>query len=107
MIDELAVKLELPAPQRMTDALAVPSVNVKIKSSEETQRLLYETGMDRRPDLVDKWRRRVDANDEARAMAILDAFEVDAYTRGDVFPVDRLWVASRAPHQERNDVISP
>ncbi len=107
VIDELAVKLELPAPQRMTDALAVPSVNVKIKSSEETQRLLYETGMDRRPDLVDKWRRRVDANDEARAMAILDAFEVDAYTRGDVFPVDRLWVASRAPHQERNDVISP
>jgi hypothetical protein len=52
VIHELAAKLELPAPDRMSHALTVPSVNVRIKSSEETQHLLYEATAGRRPDLV-------------------------------------------------------
>lgn len=108
VIDELAVKLELPAPQRMRDALTVPSVNVKIKSTEETQHLLYDTGIERRPDLVDKWRRTVDESHEARAMEILGAFDLDVYTRGDVFPAERLWLPSRVPSgRRRNDAIGP
>lgn len=100
VIDELAVKLELPAPDRIRDALTVPSVNVKIKSSEETRRLLYEATADRRPDLVDKWRRKVDANQEARAMEIVSRFELDVYTR-DVFPADSAWISRRAPIENR------
>ena len=100
VIDELAVKLELPAPNRIREALTVPSVNVKIKSSEETQHLLYETSAERRPDLVDKWRRKVDADEAARAMQILSVFELDVYTT-DVFPADRAWIRSRDPVEDR------
>lgn len=107
VIHELAAKLELPAPDRMRDALTVPSVNVKIKSSEETQRLLYETTADRRRDLVDKWRRKVDANEEARAMEIVSTFELDVYTR-DVFPADWAWIPPCAPVEDpRIDAIRP
>ena len=91
-IQELADKLELPAPDRIREALTVPSVNVTIKSSEETQRLLYETPSERRPDLVNKWRRKVDADEEARAMEIVSRFELDLYRRGDVFPADWAWI---------------
>ena len=94
-------------PRAHADALTVPSVNVKIKSSEETQHLLYETPADRRPDLVDKWRRRVDANDEARAMEILDAFELDVYTRGEVFPADRAWLPAVPGRRASRRAVSP
>ncbi len=109
VIDELAAKLELPAPDRMRDALAVPSVNVRIKSSEETQHLLFETGVDRRPDLVNKWRRKVDADEEARAMEILEAFDLNVYTRDDVFPAGWAWIPPRAPIEvdRRTDAIRP
>ena len=100
VIDELALKLELPAPNRIREALTVPSVNVKIKSSEETQHLLYETSAERRPDLVDKWRRKVDAEEAARAMQILGVFDLDVYTT-DVFPADWAWISSRAPVEGR------
>ena len=96
VIAELADKLVLPAPDRMRAALTVPSVNVKIKSSRETQHLLYGTSAERRPDLVDKWRRRVDERDEARAMEIVAAFGIDAYTAGEVFPADHVWIPSRS-----------
>jgi hypothetical protein len=107
VIDELAVKLELPAPNRIRDALTVPSVNVKIKSSEETRRLLFEATADRRPDLVDKWRRKVDGNQVARAMEIVSRFELDVYTR-DVFPADWAWISRRAPIEDsRTDESRP
>jgi hypothetical protein len=105
VIDELAVKLELPAPDRIRDALTVPSVNVKIKSSEETRRLLYEATADRRPDLVDKWRRKVDANEEARAMEIVGMFELDVYPGG-VFPADWAWITTPV-EDRRADSIRP
>lgn len=106
VITELARTLSLPAPDRMRAALTVPSVNVKIKSSEETQHLLYETAAERRPDLVDKWRRRVDASDEARAMEIVEVFGIDTYTAGDVFPADHAWIPARSPGEHRSDAIS-
>jgi sulfotransferase family protein len=107
VIHELAAKLELPAPDRMRDALTVPSVNVKIKSSEETQHLLYETKSDRRPDLVNKWRRKIGASEEARAMEILSTFKLDVYRRGDVFPADWAWIpGGPALEGRRTDAIS-
>ena len=107
VIYELATKLGLPEPDRMRDALAVPSVNVKIKSNEETQHLLYETSAERRPDLVDKWRRKVDTDQEARAMDIVGAFELDVYTRGEVFPADRVWLPQVAVADRHDDAVSP
>ena len=107
VIHELATKLDLPEPARMRDALTVPSVNVRIKSNEETQHLLYETPADRRPDLVDKWRRKVDASEEARAMEIVGTFDLDVYTTGDVFPADWAWLP-QLPVADRHDgAVSP
>jgi Sulfotransferase domain len=92
VIRELADKLQLPEPDRIAEALTVPSVNVRIKSTEETRRLLYETTADHRANLVDKWRRRIDAEEEARSMAILDVFGLDVYRAGDVLPAEPVWL---------------
>lgn len=91
VIAELARKLDLPRPDRMVRRLPVPSVNVRFKSTEETRRLLTQGGPGTRPHLVEKWRRVVDARDEARAMAVLEVFGLDAYRLGDVLPAERLW----------------
>lgn len=107
VIHELSTKLLLPKPDRMREALAVPSVNVKIKSNEETQHLLYETSAERRPDLVDKWRRKVDPSQEARAMDIVGTFELDIYTRGEVFPADRAWLPQVTVADRHDDAVSP
>jgi hypothetical protein len=94
-IAELARRLDLPEPERMVRRLPVPSVNVRFKSTEETRRLLTEGGPGTRPYLVEKWRRKVGARDEARAMAILEAFGLDVYRAGDLLPAERYWVADR------------
>ncbi len=95
-IEELARALDLPRPERMVRRLPVPSVNVRSKSTEETRRLLTEGGPGSRPYLVEKWRRTVGPRDEARAMAVLEAFGLDAYRVGDVLPAERLWLRSGA-----------
>ncbi len=92
VIDLLSRTLDLPRPDRMLRRLAVPSVNVRFKSTEETRRLLTEGDPGERPYLVEKWRRKVGRADEARAMAILEAFGLDAYRAGDVLPAGRLWI---------------
>jgi hypothetical protein len=50
--------------------------------------------------LVDKWRRKVDAEEAARVMQILGVFDLDVYTT-DVFPADWAWISSRAPVEGR------
>jgi Sulfotransferase domain len=100
VIGELADKLELPEPDRIAEALTVPSVNVKIKSTDETRQLLYEGTRDRRPHLIEKWRQRVDEAEERRAMRALDVFGLDVYRAGDVFPAPWAWLPRPAPHRE-------
>jgi len=97
VIRELADKLDLPNPERMMDRLGVPSVNVRVKSTEETRRLLNDGDADKRPYLVEKWRKKVDERQEARAMAILDAFGLDVYRAGDVLPARRFWIPGGSP----------
>lgn len=92
VIDELAEKLALPEPERIASALTVPSVNVRIKSTEETRRLLYEGTPDRRPDLIGKWQERVDGPETSRAMRALEVFGIDVYTAGDVYPAAWAWL---------------
>lgn len=95
VIRELATKLELPDPNRMRRRLGVPSVNVQFKSTEETRRLLNEGADDKRPLLVEKWRKKVGRRDEARVMTILDVFGIDVYRDGDVLPGPRAWLGPR------------
>lgn len=95
VIRALAEKLELPEPDRMRRRLGVPSVNVRFKSTEETRRLLNEGEADERPFLVEKWRKKVDRESEARVMGILEAFGIDVYRDGDVLPGARAWIGPR------------
>lgn len=100
VIAELAGKLELSAPDRIAEALTVPSVNVRIKSTEETRRLLLEGTQDHRPDLIEKWRRRVDADEEHRAMRTLEVFGIDVYRDGEVLPASWAWLPQTASAPE-------
>jgi sulfotransferase family protein len=92
VIQELTAKLALPNPERMQDRLGVPSVNVQFKSTLETRRLLTVGDSDKRPYLVEKWRKKVSKREEARAMRILEIFGLDVYKDGDVLPAKRVWL---------------
>jgi hypothetical protein len=105
VIRELADKLMLPEPDRMRRRLGVPSVNVRFKSTEETRRLLNEATAERRPFLVEKWRRKVGPRDEARAMAILSVFGIDVYRDGQTLPQGRVWIGPRPDAETRDEVI--
>jgi len=101
VIRELTDKLALPDPERMRRRLDVPSVNVKFKSTEETRRLLSEGDADKRPSLVEKWRKKVDGREEARVMKILDIFGLDVYRSGDALPDERIWIPRESPIADR------
>lgn len=100
VIRHLAEKLELPMPGRMSEGLTVPSVNVKIKSNEETRRLLYGERAGDRANLIDKWRDKVGEEEEVRALELLELFELDLYRSGDVFPAEWAWIPQRPPQVE-------
>lgn len=94
VVEYLAQKLDLPDPERMVRALAVPS-NVKHKSDAATQRVLESGAMGERLRLVDKWRKRVSEVEERRAIEILERFEIDLYRFGDSLPAQQAWIAPR------------
>lgn len=89
----LAEKLELPKPERMRRRLAVPS-GVKAKSSSQTQEFLEKRAFRERSWLIEKWRKDVDALEEASAMSILERFDLNVYRAGEILPSDAVWVAA-------------
>ena len=99
VIVELAGRLDLPAPDRMRRQLTVPS-GVKAKSDTKTRTVLEAREEDRPSWLVEKWRAHVDPADEARAMGILERFELDLYPAGDVLPAERLWIGGAIPRSK-------
>jgi len=101
VVRELADKLELTEPGRVMDALTVPSVNVKIKSTEQTQRLLFEEAAERRPSLIEKWQQQVGPDEQARAMQALEVFDIDVYRAGDVLPAPWAWLPQPSHMGER------
>jgi hypothetical protein len=111
VIRHLCQKLELPEPNRIRDQLIVPSI-VKAKSNTETRQLLGAREADMRPRLVDKWRNQVDEREEARAMKILEVFELDIYRPGDVLPARWAWIGpgpdrdAGSPHASRQDSMN-
>jgi sulfotransferase family protein len=105
VIRELATKLDLPEPNRMRERLGVPSVNVQFKSTDETRRLLNSGAADKRPFLVEKWRKTVDRDDESRVMGILGLFGIDVYRDDDVLPGPRAWIGPRTGGAPADRVI--
>lgn len=92
IVQQLGAKLDLPRPQRMLDQLPTPSRSSR-KSDRSTRRLLDADQPTRALRLVEKWRDQVSAEEERRAMDILDQFEIDLYRFGDALPASRIWLS--------------
>ena len=89
VLKELARKLELPDTDLMNKQLHVAS-NSTYKSDEKTRQMLGNT--QEREHLVKKWRNKTTPEETRRAMAILEAFELDTYTADDELPHKRYWI---------------
>ena len=92
VIDYLADRLELPEPERMLDAVGVPSATAVGSTRERQQLLVNAGGAGGRRSLIGDWRKRVDPEAEQRLMETLDVFGIDAYSSGEVVPSNRYWV---------------
>lgn len=90
-IDYLADKLDLPDTEKMVSRLGKAS-SVLHKSDLETQQLLREGAAQKRSQLVDKWRNKVLAAQERRAMEILELFGISAYQLNSPLPAAPLWI---------------
>jgi hypothetical protein len=91
IIHQLATKLDLPKPQRMLDRIATPSHSSR-KSDGSTRQLLDGEQPTRARRLIEKWRDQVSADEERRAMEILQRFDIDIYRFGDPLPTERIWL---------------
>ncbi|MBV7337965.1 sulfotransferase [Chloroflexi bacterium TSY] len=90
VLQQLAITLELPRVDWMLDRLRVPSTS-QTKSDLETQRMLETKCQQNRHQLIRKWRRKISALDERRAMHILEIFALDIYRSDELLPNRRLW----------------
>lgn len=95
IIRQLESKLDLPKPQRMLDQLATPSRSSR-KSDGSTRQLLDAGQPARARRLVEKWRDRVNAEEERGVMDILQRFDIDIYRAGEVLPSDHVWLPGAA-----------
>jgi hypothetical protein len=91
VLDLLAKRVELPDPDRMKSRLQRPSGSTH-QSEAATRKVLERGQSQNRQWLVEKWKKRVDADTEHRLMEALSVFEIDAYTAGSTLPTDRYWV---------------
>lgn len=85
----LAHQLALPRQEWMLAMLTEASA-VRHKSDAETRALLADAS--KRERLVAKWRAHVGADEEARAMRILERFELDLYRPGASHPGPEAWI---------------
>lgn len=96
VIARAADRLALPDPGHMLALLHRPSTSIRGMSTRATvQKLDSRPSEARSLWLVSKWRDRIDADAEARAMSVLERLEIDAYRAGSVFPADAYWVDLR------------
>ena len=70
--------------------LSTAPSGVRAKSDYETQQLLQQREIKKRPVLAEKWRKQVDEIEERKVMEILKPFHIDAYKGGDVLPTKWL-----------------
>jgi hypothetical protein len=100
VIEHLALRLDLPKPDRMRMRLLTPS-GVRRKSTLETREFLRRKDAQARRWLVEKWREDVDERQERHAMEILDRFDLDVYQCGEILPAPRMWIQGRGADSER------
>jgi len=92
IVEHVCSRLELPYPDRMLRWIDKPS-HVKYKSDQATQQVLESRDAERRHWLVRKWREKVSPEDEMRVMSLLEEFELDAYSPGELMPDAHLMIS--------------
>ncbi len=94
IISKLADYLELEDKERMLQGIAVPSNSVS-KSNQETTSFLSDSANyeNNKKWLIEKWRKKVDVEQEKHLMKILQVFDLDIYTFGDYLPNKKYWLS--------------
>lgn len=94
VIRRLCERLDLDQSARMQRRLRVASASTRQSDPSVKGRLADRRGGG--PDnrwLLEKWRSRIDAEQERRLMAILADFDIDLYQSGDALPNPRVWLS--------------
>ena len=96
VIAYLCEKLDLTEPDRIYSRLGIPSRSVGL-SDDETQKMLRQGEMgNTRTALIEKWKNKVSTDDISGVQEILNIFEIDVYSAGQVLPSNRYWIGARA-----------
>jgi len=94
----LARRIDAPCPARMHAQVNIPSVTVD-QSFEGSRKAVEDRAWDY---MVGRWRESVDTKQEARAMAILEGFGLDAYRPGELVS-RRYWLRGEGDSAESAD----
>jgi hypothetical protein len=90
LVERLARELDLTDAATMLARLHRPSRTAN-KSDRRTAQVLEEPeSAERTRWLLERWRAKVDRDEEKRAMEILERFEIDVYAAGEALPTGRL-----------------
>ena len=103
VVSHLVERLELSDQASILSHLDEAAGN-KGKSDQMTQQLLAEQAsgrLVRKQALVQKWRSMVTPGQEAAAMSLLAAFNLDAYEIGRLLPAARYWIGGAVPESCR------
>ena len=92
VINLITEKLAFEKPNRIIKQLSVPSASTRQSDEETKQRLSGSNGITDRTWLVEKWRDKLTAEEEHKAMEILKVFDIDVYNAGSAIPNDRIWI---------------
>ena len=93
LLEALARYLELDSVDRMFERIDRPSASVS-KSAPDTANRLQAAERDGsdREWLVEKWRSRVDEDEERKLMKIVEGFGLDIYQSGSSRPAEPYWL---------------
>jgi hypothetical protein len=89
-IDRLATALSLSRPELMRRHLSEASGSTYQSDASTRSAFQSSGGKPSSEFLLTKWRKKLGPNDEEQAFQVLDAFEIDIYSRGEDLPVRRL-----------------
>lgn len=92
VIGRLAERLELPDVARMKAHVTEASAVTRQSDAEAKKLLAGDGDRDDRRRLIERWRSKVNPEEEQLALEILDCFGIDVYTAGNDLPIQTYWL---------------
>lgn len=93
VIYKLTKHLDLDNVEKMVHNISKPSKSVSL-SNPETAALLNDASNyeNNKKMLLEKWRKKVQPEEEEKLMHILKVFDMDIYVAGDLLPHQKYWI---------------